>query len=240
MIIIPAIDIKDGKCVRLFKGEEEKVTVFSDHPSEIAKEWEDAGAKWIHVVDLDGAFSGKPKNYNVIKSIVDTVSCPVQVGGGIRNIDTVREYVKMGVKRIILGTAAFSDQDFLRNACSEFPQEIAVGIDTKNGKIAVKGWTEVIDQGTQEVMRNLQEVGVSIVLNTNIDRDGTMEGINIDGAREFIEQSPIPVIASGGIATMEDLEKLASIEHLGLYGAILGKSIYTGSVNLKEAIQRYS
>ena len=240
MIIIPAIDIKDGKCVRLFKGEEEKVTVFSDHPSEIAKEWEDAGAKWIHVVDLDGAFSGEPKNYNVIKSIVDTVSCPVQVGGGIRNIDTVREYVKMGVKRIILGTAAFSDQDFLRNACSEFPQEIAVGIDTKNGKIAVKGWTEVIDQGTQEVMRNLQEVGVSIVLNTNIDRDGTMEGINIDGAREFIEQSPIPVIASGGIATMEDLEKLASIEHLGLYGAILGKSIYTGSVNLKEAIQRYS
>lgn len=240
MIIIPAIDIKDGKCVRLFKGEEEKVTVFSDHPSEIAKEWEDAGAKWIHVVDLDGAFSGKPKNYNVIKSIVDTVSCPVQVGGGIRNIDTVREYVKMGVKRIILGTAAFSDQDFLRNACSEFPQEIAVGIDTKNGKIAVKGWTEVIDQGTQEVIQNLHEVGVSVILNTNIDRDGTMEGINIDGAREFIEQSPIPVIASGGIATMEDLEKLASIEHLGLYGAILGKSIYTGSINLKEAIQRYS
>jgi phosphoribosylformimino-5-aminoimidazole carboxamide ribotide isomerase len=240
MIIIPAIDIKDGKCVRLFKGEEEKVTVFSDHPSEVAKEWEDAGAKWIHVVDLDGAFSGKPKNYNVIKSIVDTVSCPVQVGGGIRNIDTVREYVKMGVKRIILGTAAFSDQDFLRNACSEFPQEIAVGIDTKNGKIAVKGWTEVIDQSTQEVMRNLHEVGVSVVLNTNIDRDGTMEGINIDGARQFIEESPIPVIASGGIATMEDLEKLASIEHLGLYGAILGKSIYTGSINLKEAIQRYS
>jgi phosphoribosylformimino-5-aminoimidazole carboxamide ribotide isomerase len=218
----------------------EKVTVFSDHPSEIAKEWEDAGAKWIHVVDLDGAFSGKPKNYNVIKSIVDAVSCPVQVGGGIRNIDTVREYVQMGVKRIILGTAAFSDQDFLRNACSEFPQEIAVGIDTKNGKIAVKGWTEVIDQSTQEVMRNLHEVGVSVVLNTNIDRDGTMEGINIDGAREFIEESPIPVIASGGIATMEDLEKLASIEHLGLYGAILGKSIYTGSINLKEAIQRYS
>jgi len=240
MIIIPAIDIKEGKCVRLFKGEEEKVTIFSDHPSEIAKEWEDAGAKWIHVVDLDGAFSGKPKNYNVIKSIVDAVSRPVQVGGGIRNIDTVREYVKMGVKRIILGTAAFSDQDFLRNACSEFPQEIAVGIDTKNGKIAVKGWTEVIDQSTQEVMRNLHEVGVSVVLNTNIDRDGTMEGINIDGAREFIEQSPIPVIASGGIATMEDLEKLASIEHLGLYGAILGKSIYTGSINLKEAIQRYS
>ncbi len=240
MIIIPAIDIKDGKCVRLFKGEEEKVTVFSDHPSEIAKEWEDAGAKWIHVVDLDGAFQGKPKNYNVIKSIVEAVSCPVQVGGGIRNIDTVREYIAMGVKRVILGTAAFSDQEFLKNACSEYPQEIAVGIDTKDGKIAVKGWTEVIDQSTEQVMQNMREAGVSVILNTNVDRDGTMEGINIEGAKEFIESSSIPVIASGGIATMEDLEKLASIEHLGLYGAILGKSIYTGSINLKEAIQRYS
>lgn len=240
MIIIPAIDIKDGKCVRLFKGEEEQVTVFSEHPSKIAKQWEEAGAKWIHVVDLDGAFSGRPKNYDVIKSIVNAVNCPVQVGGGIRNIDTVREYVSMGVKRIILGTAAFSDQDFLRNACSEYPQEIAVGIDTKEGKIAVKGWTEVIDQSTEDVLQNMHEAGVSVILNTNVDRDGTMEGINIDGAKEFIEKSPIPVIASGGIATMEDLEKLSSIEHLGIYGAILGKSIYTGSINLKEAIQRYS
>jgi len=240
MIIIPAIDIKDGKCVRLFKGEEEQVTVFSEHPSKIAKQWEEAGAKWIHVVDLDGAFSGRPKNYNVIKSIIDAVNCPVQVGGGIRNIDTVREYVSMGVKRIILGTAAFSDPNFLRNTCSEYPQEIAVGIDTKEGKIAVKGWTEVIDQSTEEVLKNMHEAGVSVILNTNVDRDGTMEGINIDGAKEFIEKSPIPVIASGGIASMEDLEKLASIEHLGIYGAILGKSIYTGSINLKEAIQRYS
>ena len=240
MIIIPAIDLKGGKCVRLFKGKEEQVTVFSENPSEVAREWEESEAKWIHVVDLDGAFSGKPRNFNVIKSIVDSASCPVQVGGGIRNIDTVREYVGIGVKRIILGTDAFSDEDFLRNACSEFPEEIAVGIDTKNGKIAVKGWTEVIDQSIEEVLGNLHEVGVSVVLNTNIDRDGTMEGINIEGAREFINESPIPVIASGGIATMEDLEKLASIEHLGLYGAILGKSIYTGSINLKEAIQRYS
>ena len=240
MIIIPAIDLKDGKCVRLFKGEEDQVTVFSDHPSEIAKKWEQAGAKWIHVVDLDGAFSGKPKNFNAIKSIVDSVSCPVQLGGGIRNIDTVREYIGIGVKRIILGTAAFNDENFLRNACSEFPEEIAVGIDTKNGKIAVKGWTEVIDQSTQEVLQNLHEAGVSVVLNTNIDRDGTMEGINIESVSDLISESPIPVIASGGIATMEDLEKLASIEHLGIYGAILGKSIYTGSINLEEAIQRYS
>jgi phosphoribosylformimino-5-aminoimidazole carboxamide ribotide isomerase len=240
MIIIPAIDLKDGKCVRLFKGEEDQVTVFSENPAEIAKDWEDAGAKWIHVVDLDGAFQGRPKNYNAIKSIVNAVSCPVQVGGGIRNIDTVREYIAMGVKRIILGTAAFSDEAFLKNACSEYPEEIAVGIDTKNGKIAVKGWTEVINESTDKVLEDMHEAGVSVILNTNIDRDGTMEGINIDGAREFIEQSPIPVIASGGIATMEDLEKLSTIEHLGLYGAILGKSIYTGSIDLKEAIKRYS
>ena len=240
MIIIPAIDLKDGKCVRLFKGEEDHVTVFSENPAEIAKDWEDAGAKWIHVVDLDGAFQGRPKNYNAIKSIVQAVSCPVQVGGGIRNIDTVREYIAMGVKRVILGTAAFSDEVFLKNACSEYPQEIAVGIDTKNGKIAVKGWTEVINEGTEKVLQDMHKVGVAVILNTNIDRDGTMEGINIDGAKEFIKQSPIPVIASGGIATMGDLEKLSSIEHLGLYGAILGKSIYTGSINLKEAIQRYS
>ncbi len=240
MIIIPAIDLKDGKCVRLFKGEEDQVTVFSDHPSEIARKWEDAGAKWIHVVDLDGAFSGKPINIHAIKSIVDSVSCPVQLGGGIRNINTIREYIDIGVKRIILGTAAFNDEEFLKSACREFPNEIAVGVDTKNGKIAVKGWTEVIEQSTSDVLANLKEAGVSVVLNTNIDRDGTMEGINIEGAREFIEESPIPVIASGGIATMEDLGKLSSIEHLGLYGAILGKSIYTGSINLEEAIQRYS
>lgn len=240
MIIIPAIDLKDGKCVRLFKGEEDQVTFFSDHPSEIAQKWEEAGAKWIHVVDLDGAFSGKPINLKVIESIVDSVSCPVQLGGGIRNIDTVREYVDIGVKRIILGTAAFNDEEFLLSACQEFPEEIAVGVDTKNGKIAVKGWTEVIDQDTQEVLENLKDAGVSVVLNTNIDRDGTMEGINIDGARKFLEESPIPVIASGGIASMEDLEKLSKIEHLGLYGAILGKSIYTGNINLEEAIERYS
>jgi len=240
MIIIPAIDLKDGKCVRLFKGEEEKVTVFSENPSQVAMQWEESGAKWIHVVDLDGAFSGKPKNFDVIKSIVDSVSCPVQVGGGIRNLHSVREYVKIGVKRIILGTAAFSDEGFLKEACREFPEEIAVGIDTKNGKIAVKGWTEVIDESTEEVLGNLHDAGVSVVLNTNIDRDGTMEGINIESAREFMHNSPIPVIVSGGIAALEDLEKLASIEHLGLYGAILGKSIYTGSINLKEAIKRYS
>ncbi len=240
MYIIPAIDLKDGKCVRLYKGEEGTETVFSENPGEIARRWEECGAEWIHVVDLDGAFTGEPGNMEVIRDIASRVSCPVQAGGGIRNIDTVREYFGLGVKRVILGTAAFSDDEFLRRACGEFPGGIAVGIDTKKGKIAVKGWTEVIEADTEEVLRKLDRAGVSVILNTNVDRDGTMEGINIDAAREFIGSSPLPVIASGGIATTDDLDKLKTLEQIGLYGVILGKSIYTGAINLKDAIERYS
>ena len=240
MLIIPAIDLKDGKCVRLYKGEEGTETVFSERPGEVAAKWEAAGAKWIHVVDLDGAFKGEPGNLPAVKDIRAAVSCSIQVGGGIRNIETVRQYVGLGVDRVIIGTAAFNDADFLKRACEEFPGRIAVGLDTKNGKIAVKGWKEVIDTDTKEALRNLHEAGVSIILNTNIDRDGTMEGINVDAARGFIEMSPLPVIASGGIATMADLEKLDSLGAEGLYGAILGKSLYTGTIDLKEAVSRYS
>lgn len=240
MQIIPAIDLKDGKCVRLYKGEESAVTVFSENPGEVARKWEDAGALLIHVVDLDGAFSGEPVNLGAIKDIVDSVSCPVQLGGGIRNIETVRKYIELGIGRIIIGTAAFSDNGFLKEACAEFPGKIAVGVDTKNGKIAVKGWTEVIDADSSELLKEFKEIGVSTILNTNIDRDGTMEGINIDQVSEFISGSPIPVIASGGIASTDDLEKLSTIEDLGLEGAILGKSLYTGTIDLKDAIERYS
>ncbi|MGD9652823.1 MAG: 1-(5-phosphoribosyl)-5-[(5-phosphoribosylamino)methylideneamino]imidazole-4-carboxamide isomerase [Candidatus Dadabacteria bacterium] len=240
MLIIPAIDLKDGKCVRLYKGEEGTETVFSERPGEVAAKWEAAGAKWIHVVDLDGAFKGEPGNLPAVKDIRAAVSCSIQVGGGIRNIETVRQYVGLGVDRVIIGTAAFNDADFLKRACKKFPGRIAVGLDTKNGKIAVKGWKEVIDTDTKEALRNLHEAGVSIILNTNIDRDGTMEGINVDAARGFIEMSPLPVIASGGIATMADLEKLDSLGSDGLYGAILGKSLYTGTIDLKEAVSRYS
>ena len=240
MQIIPAIDLKDGKCVRLYKGEESNVTVFSENPGDVAKKWEDAGATLIHVVDLDGAFSGEPVNLAAIQDIVDAVSCPVQLGGGIRNIETVRKYIELGIKRVIIGTAAFSDNGFLRQACAEFPGSIAVGVDTKNGKIAVKGWTEVIDADSKELLKEFKEIGVSTILNTNIDRDGTMEGINLDQISAFISVSPIPVIASGGIASTDDLDKLSTIEELGISGAILGKSLYTGAIDLKEAIERYS
>lgn len=240
MLIIPAIDLKNGKCVRLFKGEEGTETVFSESPLEIAKQWQDCGAGLIHVVDLDGAFSGEPRNFDIIRELVNSISARVQVGGGIRNIKMIEKYLESGVTRIILGTAAFYNREFLTEACTRFPQMIAVGIDTKMGRIAVKGWKEVIDLDTESVLNGLEAAGVSLVIHTDIDRDGTMGGINPNSIERFVKSSPIPVVASGGISSMEDIEKLSSLENVGLAGVILGKSIYTGKINLKEAIQKFS
>ncbi len=239
MIIYPAIDIKNGNCVRLFKGEENSETVFSDDPASVAKKWEDAGAKWIHLVDLDGAFEGKPKNFNLIKSIVEAVSCSIQLGGGIRNIETVENYIKVGVKRIIIGTAAFSDKDFLKKACDKFPGRIAVGVDTKGGKIAVKGWKEVIDDKVTDVINSFYEIGVSLIVSTNVDKDGTLEGVDTGSINTFLNDSKLPVIASGGFATISDLEGVCNLHNKNLEGVILGKSLYTNSINLNEAIKRF-
>lgn len=240
MLIIPAIDLKNGKCVRLFKGEEGTETVFSESPLEIARQWQDCGAGLIHVVDLDGAFSGEPRNFDIIRGIVNSISARVQVGGGIRNIKTIERYLESGVNRVILGTAVFHNREFLTEVCKRFPQMIAVGIDTKMGRIAVKGWKEVIDLDTESVLNSLEAAGVSLVIHTDIDRDGTMGGINLNSIERFVKSSPIPVIASGGISSLADIEKLSSLENVGLAGVILGKSIYTGKINLKEAIRRFS
>jgi phosphoribosylformimino-5-aminoimidazole carboxamide ribotide isomerase len=240
VLIIPAIDLKNGKCVRLFKGEEGTETVFSESPLEIARQWQDCGASLIHVVDLDGAFSGEPRNFDIIRGIVNSISARVQVGGGIRNIKTIERYLESGVNRVILGTAVFHNREFLTEVCKRFPQMIAVGIDTKMGRIAVKGWKEVIDLDTESVLNSLEAAGVSLVIHTDIDRDGTMGGINLNSIERFVKSSPIPVIASGGISSLEDIEKLSSLENVGLAGVILGKSIYTGKINLKEAIRRFS
>ncbi len=240
MLIIPAIDLRNGKCVRLFKGEEGTETVFSESPLEIARQWQDCGAGLIHVVDLDGAFSGEPRNFDIIRGIVNSISARVQVGGGIRNIKTIERYLESGVNRVILGTAVFHNREFLTEVCKRFPQMIAVGIDTKMGRIAVKGWKEVIDLDTESVLNSLEAAGVSLVIHTDIDRDGTMGGINLNSIERFVKSSPIPVIASGGISSLADIEKLSSLENVGLAGVILGKSIYTGKINLKEAIRRFS
>ncbi|GBD38476.1 1-(5-phosphoribosyl)-5-[(5-phosphoribosylamino) methylideneamino] imidazole-4-carboxamide isomerase [bacterium HR37] len=240
MLVIPAIDLKGGKCVRLLKGEEGTEVVFSEDPVETAKKWERCGAELIHVVDLDGAFLGEPRNLDTIRDIRDSVSVDIQVGGGIRSIETVRRYFDIGINRVIIGTAAFKDPQFLSRVCREFPGRVAVGVDTKGGKLALYGWKAVADFDLEVVLKGLFELGVSLLIHTDVDRDGTMEGINTDSIKRFLSLSPIPVIASGGIASIRDLELLSALEDLGLIGVILGKSIYTGRIDLKEAIDRFS
>jgi len=240
VLIIPAIDLKGGKCVRLLKGEEGTETVFSENPLQTARKWEGCGARLIHVVDLDGAFSGEPRSFEIIRDIVNTVSADVQVGGGIRNINTVEKYISVGVRRVILGTSAFQDRKFLIDVCKSFPERVGVGIDTKMGKIAVKGWKEVIDLDTEDFLNGLNAIGVSLVIHTDVDRDGTMEGVNLNAVEKFVKSSPIPVITSGGISSLEDIEKLFTLEEFGLVGIILGRSIYTGKINLNKAIQKFS
>ena len=239
MKIFPAIDLSDGKCVRLLKGEKGTETVFSENPVEQARLWEACGASNLHVVDLDGAFTGRPGNLEVIKEIVNSTSSKVQVGGGIRDIDAIKRYIDLGVTRIIMGTSAFKDPELLEVACRRYPGRIAVGIDTRSGKVAIKGWTETINSGLGELLDKFHKIGVSMIIHTDIDRDGTLSGINTESLQKFLGLSKIPVIASGGISTTDDLEKLETIKSGYLYGAILGKSIYTGSIELKSAIDRF-
>ena len=239
MLIIPAIDLKDGNCVRLLRGEEGSETVFSDSPSDTAKKWESGGAEWIHVVDLDGAFRGNPRNSEAVEQVVRSVSSDVQVGGGIRNTATVERYLEIGIKRVIIGTSAFTDRKFLEDACRRFPGKIAVGADTKGGRIALRGWKETIDTGIEQTMLWFRDIGVSLVIHTNVDRDGTMEGTDMASVRDFLSVCPLPVIVSGGIASLGDLEEIQSIEDENLVGAILGKSLYSGSIDLEDAIGRF-
>ncbi len=239
MEIIPAIDLKDGKCVRLLKGEEGTETVFSTDPVQTAREWEACGAKWIHLVDLNGAFKGTPENFETISDILQHLDSSIQVGGGIREIETIDRYISAGVKRVIIGTKAFTDDQFIKKACERHPGKIAVGIDTKNEKIAIRGWKEVIDDSVEETVNKLEGFGVCMFINTNVDKDGTMEGINLQPVKKFIDICTSPVIASGGIASMNDLQKLSDLNSSGLHGVILGRSIYSGSIDLKSAIERY-
>ena len=239
MFVIPAIDLKNGNCVRLLKGEEGTETVFSNSPSDTAKKWEGCGAEWIHVVDLDGAFRGNPRNFEAVKEIVQSVSSSVQVGGGIRNIATVEKYLEVGIKRVIIGTSAFTDRNFLKDICRRFPGKIAVGVDTKGGKIALRGWKETIDTSIAQTILELRDIGVSLVIHTNVDRDGTMEGIDADSVKSFLSLCPLPVIVSGGIASLADLSEIQSIGNDNLVGAILGKSLYSGSIDLEDSIRRF-
>ena len=234
MNIIPAIDLIDGKAVRLQKGDYNKVTVYSEYPEKVAKYFYDCGARYLHVVDLDGAKSGKADNFEVIKNIVNASGLSVEVGGGIRNMDMVDTYVKAGVDRIILGTAAITDPKFLRAAVEKYGDKITVGVDIKDGMVAIKGWTEISEVSCEDFCRQLEALGVSSVICTDISKDGMMSGTNLELYRNLNSNFSINFIASGGVSTLEDIKALKT---MNLFGAIVGKAVYTGAIDLKEAIE---
>lgn len=234
MNIIPAIDLIGGKAVRLQKGDYAKVTVYSDRPEEVAKEFYSAGARFLHVVDLDGAKSGKADNIETIKKIVEATDLSVEVGGGIRSMETVDLYARIGVDRIILGTAALTDPEFLEAAVGKYKERIAVGVDIKDGKVAIKGWTEVSDITCNDFCQKLQDLGVGSVICTDISKDGMMSGTNLELYSELSRNFYLNIIASGGVSSLDDVKALIK---MNVYGAILGKALYTGAIDLREAVR---
>ena len=236
MIIIPAIDLKGGKCVRLAQGDFERVTIYADDPVVMACHWQEQGAERIHIVDLDGSLAGTPQNGDRIREIVRAVSVPVQVGGGIRNRATIENYLTMGVKWVILGTAAMRDERFVRAACRAYEGRIILGIDAGDGKVAVQGWTEETLTSPAELAGRYEQEGMAAIIYTDIRRDGMGAGINIEGTKALARAVAIPVIASGGVAGIEDIARLKEIEACGVAGVIIGKALYAGALSLKDAI----
>jgi len=236
MIVIPAIDLKGGACVRLEQGLMEKDTVYSTDPGATARIWQDKGGEMIHIVDLDGAFAGVPVNGEAIRAIVAAVSVPTQLGGGIRDLATIEAYLELGVSRVILGTVAKENPELVREACRKFPGRIVVGIDAKNGFVAVRGWADVTEKKATELAREMEGFGVEAIIYTDIARDGMMQGPNLEATRRLAESIRIPVIASGGISSLKDIENLLAVESSGVTGAITGKAIYTGALDLAEAV----
>lgn len=235
MIIIPAIDVKDGRCVRLRQGDMAAETVYSDDVAEVACKWQQSGAGLIHVVDLNGAVDGEPKNLRQIQSIMKSVTALVQVGGGIRIIETVRQYLHAGVSRVVLGTAAFTNRTLLDQACREFPQRIVLGLDARDGRVAVRGWTTVSDIKAVDLLKELSGCPIAAVIYTDIARDGMLNGPNLSALKEIVEFSSFPVIASGGITSLEDLRAVRSIGPK-IEGAIVGKALYDGKLDLGATV----
>ena len=234
MVIYPAIDLVDGKAVRLFKGDYAQMTVYSEDPASVAKDFQNAGAKYIHLVDLEGAKSGVPENLTTIRKILAETDLFVEVGGGIRNLETVETYLNAGVNRVILGTAAVTDPAFLEAALAKYGEKIAVGVDLKDGFVAIKGWTETSALDAETFFDRMQALGVKTVICTDISRDGAMKGTNRELYRELSAKYSIDLIASGGVSSLEDVEALAA---MGLHGAIIGKAYYIGAIDLKTAIE---
>ena len=234
MLIFPAIDLFDGKAVRLYKGDYSNMTVYSDNPLEIARDFYSSGAKCMHLVDLEGARDGGTPNLSTIEKLVKETGAFVEVGGGIRSMDVIKRYVDIGVNRVILGTAAVTDREFLEKAVAKYADKIAVGVDIKDGKVAIKGWTEKSELDAFDFCKDLQSLGVGTIISTDISKDGAMQGANHALYQTLKEQLKINVIASGGVSSIEDVKKLRAID---LYGAIIGKAYYTNAISIKEAIK---
>lgn len=236
MLVIPAIDLKDGKCVRLRQGRMDDSTVFSEDPVDVAARWVAEGARRLHLVDLNGAFEGLPVNADLVNSIAHRFpSLPIQIGGGIRSLQTIEAYIKAGVNYVILGTKAVKEPGFVALACQAFPGHVIVGIDAKNGMVATDGWAEVSTLRADEVGRRFEDLGVESIVYTDISRDGMMQGVNVEATAELARAVRIPIIASGGITDMDDIKALAAVADAGILGAITGRAIYEGTLDLREA-----
>lgn len=240
MQLIPAIDLKDGQCVRLKQGLMNEATVFSDSPAQMAQHWQQQGARRLHLVDLNGAFAGEPKNFPAIKEILAAVASemPVQLGGGIRDLQTIEKYLDLGLTDVIIGTAAVKNPDFVRQACREFPNHIIVGLDAKEGRVAIDGWATVTEHHVIDLSKQFEDDGVNSIIYTDIGRDGMMSGVNIEATVKLAQAVNIPIIASGGLTNLDDVRALCEVAHQGVAGAITGRAIYEGSIDFAQAQQQ--
>jgi len=240
MLLIPAIDLKDGKCVRLQQGDMQAVTTFGDDPAAMARRWIDAGARRLHLVDLNGAFAGKPVNEGAVKSILRVVGeqIPVQLGGGIRDLDTIERYLDDGISYVVIGTAAVKNPGFMKDACSAFGGHIIVGLDAKDGKVATDGWSKLTGHEVLDLAKKFEDYGVEGIIYTDIGRDGMLTGINVEATVKLAQSLTIPVFASGGLSGLADIEKLCAVEADGVTGVICGRSIYTGALDFSAAQKR--
>ena len=236
MIIYPAIDIRGGRCVRLTEGRFDAETVFADDAAEMALKWAGMGAEFLHLVDLDGALAGEGKNVPVIERILQSVNIPVQLGGGIRNLETIEKLLALGVTRLILGSAAVKNPQLVEEACKKYPGHIAVGIDAKNGEVAIEGWGKGSGVAATELAKQMATYGVETIIYTDISRDGMLSGVNVEATAALARACGVPIIASGGVASIEDIRRVKAVEADGVQGCIIGKAIYTGAVDLKEAL----
>ena len=236
MIIFPAIDIRGGKCVRLLKGDFAQETVFSDHPAEMAQRWEAEGAKFLHLVDLDGARAGHPQNLAAVRGILDAIHIPAELGGGIRTMADIENALALGLRRVILGSVAVRDPELVKAACAKYGDRIVVGIDAKDGIVAVDGWGVSGDVAAGDLAKKMAAAGARTIIYTDISRDGTLSGVNVEATKKLAEESGVAIVASGGVRSIDDIRALKKAEASGIEGVIVGKSIYTGSLDLREAL----